>query len=150
MYHTSLPAASLASSAYLALRGVPIGRVHALHFESKPYETFDESADIFGDGSVVVVKLPGHTPGNVGTFVNPSPTLRIFHVGDAVNANEAIERRLPKSFVMAAMDYDVSQANATVAKLSQLHELDPGLLIVPAHDRSAWKQAFGPDPGCVP
>jgi N-acyl homoserine lactone hydrolase len=125
------------------------GRVHALHFEPKPYETFDESADIFGDGSVVVVKLPGHTPGSVGTFVNLSPTFRIFHIGDAVNANEAIERRLPKSFVMAATDNDASQANATVAKLSQLHTLDPGLLIVPAHDRGAWKQALAVVPGCV-
>jgi N-acyl homoserine lactone hydrolase len=125
------------------------GRVHALRFEPKPYETFDESADIFGDGSVVVVKLPGHTPGSVGTFVNLSPKFRIFHVGDAVNANEAVERRLPKSFVMAATDEDVSQANATVAKLSQLHTLDPGLLIVPAHDRGAWKQVFGAVPSCV-
>jgi N-acyl homoserine lactone hydrolase len=125
------------------------GRLHALHFEPKPYETFDESADIFGDGSVVVVKLPGHTPGSVGIFVNLSPVFRIFHVGDAVNANEAIERRLPKSFVMSATDNDASQANATIAKLSQLHALDPGLLIVPAHDRGAWKQAFGALPGCV-
>ena len=94
------------------------GRVHPLQFEPKPYETFDESADIFGDGSVVVVKLPGHTPGSIGTFVNLSPTLRIFHIGDAVNANEAIERRLSKSFVMAATDNNGPQANATVAKLS--------------------------------
>jgi N-acyl homoserine lactone hydrolase len=126
------------------------GRVHALHFESKPYETFDESADIFGDGSVVVVKLPGHTPGSIGIFVNLSPTFRIFHAGDAVNANEAIERRLPKSFAMAATDDDASQANATVAKLSQLHTLDPELLMIPAHDRGAWKQAFGAAPGCIP
>ena len=126
------------------------GRVRALRFESKPYETFDESADIFGDGSVVVVKLPGHTPGSVGTFVNLSPTSRIFHVGDAVNANEAIERRLPKSFVMAATDNNASEANATVAKLSQLHALDTELLMIPAHDRSAWKQAFGAAPGCIP
>ena len=126
------------------------GRVRALRFESKPYETFDESADIFGDGSVVVVKLPGHTPGSVGTFVNLSPTLRIFHVGDAVNANEAIERRLPKSFVMSATDNNAAEANATVTKLSQLHALDPELLMIPAHERSAWQQAFGAAPGCIP
>jgi N-acyl homoserine lactone hydrolase len=126
------------------------GRVHPLQFEPKPYENFDESADIFGDGSVVVVKLPGHTPGSVGTFVNLSPTFRILHVGDAVNANEAIERRLPKSFVMAATDNNASEANATVTKLSQLHALDPELLMIPAHDRSAWKQAFGAAPGCIP
>ncbi|KAA6460411.1 MBL fold metallo-hydrolase [Acidobacteria bacterium AB60] len=64
-------------------------RAHLLDFQPKPYETFDESADLFGDGSVVVVKLPGHTPGSVGTFINLSPAQRIFHVGDAVNVSEA-------------------------------------------------------------
>lgn len=125
------------------------GRVRHLQFEPKPYETFDESDDIFGDGSVVIVKLPGHTPGSVGTFVNLSPQLRIFHVGDAVNVNEAVERRLSKSFIMATTDNDTHQADLTVAKLSQLHALDPSLLIVPAHDRAAWKRAFGPAPGCI-
>lgn len=56
-------------------------RGHALHFEPKPYETFDESADLFGDGAVVVVKLPGHTPGSIGTFVSMSSKFRLFHGG---------------------------------------------------------------------
>lgn len=126
------------------------GRVHPLRFEPKPYENFDESADLFGDGSVVVVKLPGHTPGSVGSFVNVSPSLRIFHVGDAVNVTEAVDRRLPKSFLMATTDNDVHQADLTVAKLNQLHNQDPGVMIVPAHDRVAWERVFGPSPRCIP
>ncbi|KAA6458237.1 MBL fold metallo-hydrolase [Acidobacteria bacterium AB60] len=124
-------------------------RAHLLDFQPKAYETFDESADLFGDGSVVVVKLPGHTPGSVGTFLNLSPTQRIFHVGDAVNVTEAVNRRLPKSLLMATTDNDSRQADLTVAKLAQLHSLDPALLILPAHDRSAWKTAFGSAPGCI-
>lgn len=126
------------------------GRVRPLLFAPKPYENFDESADLFGDGSVVVVKLPGHTPGSVGTFVNVSPSLRIFHVGDAVNVTEAVDRRLSKSFLMATTDDDVHQADLTVSKLYQLHIDDPDLIIIPAHDRAAWKGVFGPVPRCVP
>src|SRR5207302_10697949 len=37
-----------------------------LRFEPAPYETFDESADLYKDGSVIVVPLRGHTPGSVG------------------------------------------------------------------------------------
>src|SRR5260370_19348984 len=44
-----------------------------LQFDPGPYETFDESADLYKDGSVVVVPLRGHTPGSVGIFVNLSP-----------------------------------------------------------------------------
>lgn len=50
-----------------------------------------------------------------------------------MNVKEAIERRLPKSFIMAMTDNDPKQADATVAKLSQLHALDPDLMILPAH-----------------
>src|SRR2546421_724612 len=53
-----------------------------LKFEPHPYETFDESADLYGDGSVVVVPLRGHTPGSVGVFVNLDSRHRLFYVGD--------------------------------------------------------------------
>src|SRR5262249_21197558 len=32
-----------------------------LQFDPKPYETFDENADLYQNGSVVVVPLRGHT-----------------------------------------------------------------------------------------
>jgi N-acyl homoserine lactone hydrolase len=126
-----------------------LGRSTPLTFAARPYETFDESADVFGDGSVVVVKLAGHTPGSIGTFINVSPELRLFHVGDAVNVNEAIERRLTKSVVMTSTDVDRAEADQVVARLAQLHEQDPKLKILPAHDRNAWEQALGEAGRCV-
>jgi N-acyl homoserine lactone hydrolase len=125
------------------------GRTSALVFAPRPYETFDESADIFGDGSVVVVKLFGHTPGSVGVFVNVSPAVRMFHVGDAVNLVEAVERRLTKSVVMASTDVSHAGADATVARIAQLHEAEPGIAILPAHDRAAWARVFGGPGRCV-
>jgi glyoxylase-like metal-dependent hydrolase (beta-lactamase superfamily II) len=125
------------------------GRTDAIAFEPRPYETFDESADIFGDGSVVVVKLFGHTPGSVGVFVNVSPTKRYFHVGDAVNLVEAVERRVTKSFVMTSTDVDRAAADRTVARIAQLHEAAPEIAILPAHDRAAWTRSFGQPNGCA-
>ena len=125
------------------------GRVSPLAFTAGPYETFDESADLFGDGSVVVVKLFGHTPGSVGVFVNVSPERRLFHVGDAVNVMEAIERRLTKSVVMASTDLSREEADRTVARIAQLHEAEPGVMILPAHDRTTWINAFGEPGTCV-
>jgi N-acyl homoserine lactone hydrolase len=124
-------------------------RARAIAFEPRPYETFDESADVFGDGSIVLVKLFGHTPGSAGTFVNVSATRRFFHVGDAVNVMEGIERRLPKSVVMARTDNDPPAANGIVTELARLHALLPEVSILPAHDRDAWSRAFGGQPGCI-
>jgi N-acyl homoserine lactone hydrolase len=115
-----------------------------------PYETFDASLDYFGDGSVVFVPLFGHTPGSLGTFVNRNARERLFHVGDATNSTEAIERRVGKSFALAWTDGDPGLANAVLGKLSQLHEQDPELKLLPAHDRDAWAAVFPGGPGtCV-
>jgi N-acyl homoserine lactone hydrolase len=126
------------------------GRMTAMQFEPKPYENFDESFDVFGDGVIVVTRLPGHTPGSVATFVNLSPTKRLVHVGDTVNLTESIERRLPKSTMMQFFtDRDVEGAKGWVPRLAQLHELAPELHLQPAHDRDAWEKFFGGKPGCV-
>jgi len=126
------------------------GRMTAMAFEPMPYETFDESFDVFGDGVIVVTKIPGHTPGSIATFVNLSSTKRLVHVGDTVNLAESIERRLPKSTIMQLFtDMDRQGAGASVARLTQLHELAPELHFLPAHDRDAWEKFFGGAPGCV-
>lgn len=119
-------------------------------FQSKPYENFDESWDVFGDGMVVLVKLFGHTPGSMGTFVQlPQSHRRLFHVGDAVDDVAGFEDRLEKPAYLRISDNDREQANGVVGTLAQLHTFAPQLLIIPAHDRGAWRKVFGDVPGCV-
>ncbi len=113
-----------------------------LQFEPAPYETFDESADLYKDGSVVVVPLRGHTPGSVGIFVNLSPTRRLFYVGDAVDDERGFEERAGKSLLLRDSDNDMALANQIVGRLSELHEKVPELAIIPAHGRSAYKKFF--------
>lgn len=126
------------------------GRMTAMAFEPKPYENFDESFDVYGDGVVVVTRIPGHTPGSIATFVNLSPTKRLVHVGDTVSLSESVERRVPKSTLLQWFtDTDSGEAGKAVARLSQLHEQAPGLHFLPAHDRDAWEKFFGGAPGCV-
>jgi N-acyl homoserine lactone hydrolase len=121
-----------------------------LQFEPKPYETFDESADLYRDGSVVAVPLRGHTPGSVGIFVNLFPTRRLFYVGDSVDDERGFQERVGKPLLLRDSDNDPALANQVVSKLSQLHETMPGLAIIPAHGRSAYKKFFPGGPlSCV-
>jgi glyoxylase-like metal-dependent hydrolase (beta-lactamase superfamily II) len=126
------------------------GRARPIQLTSGPYENFDRSFDYYGDGSIVFVPLFGHTPGSMGTFVNRSPSERYFHVGDAVNLLEAIEKRRGKSFLLSVTDHDSGSADQVVAKLTQLRAQTPNLVFVPAHDRSAWIKAFGSPGRCLP
>ena len=121
-----------------------------LKFEPTPYETFDESADLYRDGSVVVVPLRGHTPGSVGVFVNLSPTRRLFYVGDSVDDERGFEERVGKSLLLRDSDNDMALANQIVGRLSDLHEKLPNLAIIPAHGRSAYKKFFPDGPlSCI-
>lgn len=121
-----------------------------LHFDPQPYEVFDESADLYKDGSVVVVPLRGHTPGSVGIFVNLSPDRRLFYVGDAVDDERGFQERVGKSLILRDSDNDEALANQVVARLSDLREKLPQLAIMPAHGRSAYKKFFPGGPlSCV-
>lgn len=129
------------------------GRMQAISFSPAPYATFDTSADLFGDGRVVVVPLHGHTPGSVGTFVDLGAGRRIFHVGDVVLVRESVEKQVVKGKLMQPTDVDRAGNAEQVAKLTQLHAMDPNVAILPAHDRDAWVELFGetrPDaPACI-
>ncbi len=121
-----------------------------LKFDPTPYETFDESADLYKDGSVVVVPLRGHTPGSVGIFVNLSSTRRLFYVGDSVDDERGFEERVDKSLMLQDSDNDPFLANQVVAKLNGLHHELPDLALIPAHGRSAYKRFFPAGPlSCV-
>src|SRR5712672_2528076 len=128
----------------------PPAAAPTLQFDPIPYETFDESADLYKDGSVVVVPLRGHTPGSVGIFVNLSPAQRLFYVGDAVDDERGFQERLAKSLILRDSDNDTALANQIVGRLSELHEKLLGLAIIPAHGRSAYKKFFPGGPlSCV-
>ena len=91
---------------------------------------------------MVVVPLRGHTPGSVGIFVNLSPTRRLFYVGDSVDDERGFKERVGKPLILRDSDNDMALANQIVGRLSELHENVPGLAIIPAHGRSAYKKFF--------
>jgi glyoxylase-like metal-dependent hydrolase (beta-lactamase superfamily II) len=132
------------------VKNFPAPGAPTLRFAPQPYETFDESDDLYRDGSVVVVPLRGHTPGSVGIFVNLARNLRLFYVGDAVDDERGFQDRVGKSLILRDSDNNEALANQIVAKLSDLHEKLPGLAIIPAHGRSAYKKFFPNGPlSCV-
>lgn len=62
-------------------------------FEGGPYLGFPQSHDVYGDGSIVVVSAPGHTPGSVIIFVTLPNGTRYAFVGDLVYQMEGITLR---------------------------------------------------------
>jgi len=124
-------------------------RAKPLAWTGGPVLYWDESFDLYGDGTVVLFPLPGHTPGSLGVRVRvPSrPGTELLLVGDTVWVREGYEQREPKGWLAAGFDDDADLNDQQIGKLWQLHQARPDLHILPAHDRRAWVEAFGV-PGC--
>ena len=54
------------------------------------------NADLFGDGSLRLVRLPGHTPGSQGLVVDLPGRGRVAFVGDAAPLREQITSDMPQ------------------------------------------------------
>ena len=118
-------------------------RARAIPFNGPAVGPWPRSWDVYGDGSVLIVPMPGHTPGSVGTLVRLPDGRRMFHVGDTVWVREGYETREPKSWIAGAFDSDADQNDVQIQRLWQLHQADPDLIIVPAHDCRQWDAVFG-------
>jgi N-acyl homoserine lactone hydrolase len=89
--------------------------------------------DLFGDGSVTVLTLPGHTPGSVGLLVK-LPTRTVILTGDSVHLRAALDKVLPMGG-----DWNTQQSVLSIQKMLRLrrtHEADIWI----GHDPQDWAQ----------
>lgn len=92
--------------------------------------------DLFGDGSLVVVPLPGHSAGHLGLLVR-STGRDVLLVGDAVwDLRTATHGELPHPVARVATA-DWRQYRGTAAAIGRLAARRPDLVIVPSHDETA-------------
>lgn len=130
--------------------GSPDIKWQTLEFKAVPFEGFSTSLDLFGDGSVVLVPLYGHTPGSVGMFVTVDSGHRYFLVGDAVWSAGALKNGSPKFWAARWLaDADSDQTQQAENQIRAAMQRDPSLTVVPAHD-GAVQQALGYFPKWVP
>lgn len=122
-------------------RQLGIGNYRVYGFSNVPYLGFNSSYDVFGDGSVVLVPAPGHTPGSIIAFIALPSGQRYALIGDIAWQIEGIDIPAEKPWISRKVaDND---ADATRNLLEHLHALKnafPMLIIVPAHDARVWNK----------
>lgn len=112
----------------------PVIRWQTLNFESGSYQGFASSHDVFGDGSVVLVPTPGHTPGATSMFVNLTPQRRLFFVGDAVWRLREVQEHSHKAWPAHYFaDQNRELTDRTIQQISEVLAL-PGMSVIPTHD----------------
>jgi N-acyl homoserine lactone hydrolase len=107
---------------------------HRIGFESThdpALAPFRQSLDVMGDGSLVLLPTPGHTPGSLSLLVRRQTRSPLLLVGDLTYGADLLERRqLPG----VGTRRQLAQATQKVLALKQRM---PDLVILPAHDPTA-------------
>ena len=122
-------------------RSVPATRYTAYAFHAAPYLGFEQSYDIYGDGAVVVVPAPGHTPGSVVVFVTVANGARYAFLGDLAWQLEGVQRRQERPWLMRLLaDVSPSEVRQGIHRIAAIGVRFPAITLVPAHDGRAFAQ----------
>lgn len=114
-----------------SLRDRPVVRYD---LDGPPVLTFPRSRDLFGDGSVVLVDLAGHTPGSVGVLAHTGRGW-VLLAGDAAWHHLQIDRIRQKAAYPG--DFADADRDETFRSLHRLHRIRHAVTIVPTHDHDA-------------
>lgn len=99
---------------------------------------FSTGYDLFGDGSLVAVDVPGHAAGQIGVFL-ATESGEYFLCADAAWSSRAFrERRRPHAAAGLIMA-DRRRYSDTFERLCRLHEQYPSIRIIPSHCREALR-----------
>jgi N-acyl homoserine lactone hydrolase len=107
-------------------------RWERIHYEGiDPIGPFDQGHDLFADGSLVLLPTPGHTPGSLSMLVRRTGEPPLLMVGDLTyDADLLAAGEIPG----VGKRSDLHRA---VAKVNQLRNLFPELVVLAAHDPGA-------------
>jgi glyoxylase-like metal-dependent hydrolase (beta-lactamase superfamily II) len=87
--------------------------------------------DLFGDGSLLLLPTPGHTPGSISLLVRRPGRPALMMVGDVTYDADLLELgHVPGVGSRRGL-------RASTAMINTMRQRDPGLVILPAHDPAA-------------
>lgn len=108
-------------------------------FDGGSYLGFPRSHDVWGDGSVVIVPAPAHTPDSVVVFVTLPSGTRYALIGDLVFQMEGIDIPAEKPWMLRwLIGEDNEEVHEGIALIRSATQRYPQIHAIPAHDASAF------------
>jgi N-acyl homoserine lactone hydrolase len=116
---------------HIELAGLHWNRVHYEPLGDHALTPFATGHDLFGDGSLVLLPTPGHTPGSMSLLVRRPDGAPLLMVGDLTyNAHLLAAGHVPGVG-------DKKQMRLAVARVNALRHTYPSLTVLAAHDPAA-------------
>ena len=136
--------------------GVDPDRVETIDLRGRgvPYGVFEHTLDLFGDGSLILVLLDGHSPGNMGLIVNrpavgqgpeqdaeQTPEYdRLFMIADAAWLPENYLEARPPGRATNLILHDPDRLMDNLLRIRAVAVRHPEVMIIPAHSIKAWQK----------
>ena len=96
-----------------------------------PFREIDGQHDLFDDGRIVLIPVPGHTPGTVAALVGLDRSGSFLLASDSVGLRLHLEREvIPKN------TWNVDQALASLAEIKRIEA--GGATVLCGHDAAQW------------
>jgi glyoxylase-like metal-dependent hydrolase (beta-lactamase superfamily II) len=121
-------------------------------FEDRPrvalppaFAPFDVGADLFGDGSLLAVELPGHCPGHWGLSARGENDRLHLLSADASWSSRAIRENRPPPTITTAFLGRTGAYRETLGRLHALATNAPDVLITPSHCAERAAQILSDD-----
>lgn len=103
------------------------------HYHDPGIGAFEQSHDLFGDGSVRLVDLSGHATGQMGALVQTGANARMLLAADATWTLGSLRRRaLPHPLTYSFVD-SVAELRESLERLATFSQQYPDIDIVPTH-----------------
>ena len=98
---------------------------------STPPETVDAERDLFGDGRIVLIPLPGHTPGTTGALVALEKSGTFLLASDTVSLRSTLDS--------GVIPRNTWNADALTKSLDEVRRIEArGATVLCGHDAAQW------------
>jgi glyoxylase-like metal-dependent hydrolase (beta-lactamase superfamily II) len=100
--------------------------------QSAPTEELEAERDLFGDGRIVLIPLPGHTPGTTGALVALDRSGKFLLASDSVSVRATLDRDI--------IPRNTWNVTALARSLDQIRRLQQqGVTVLCGHDDAQWQ-----------
>jgi N-acyl homoserine lactone hydrolase len=115
-----------------AENGLAMGYLPLEWDQPQGFEEFETEKDLFGDGSVVLIPLPGHTPGMTVALVGLDESGQFLLASDAA----AVEANLTEGYA-PKNSWDLDKAVSAIDEIRRMRE--HGATVIYGHDDAQWR-----------
>jgi glyoxylase-like metal-dependent hydrolase (beta-lactamase superfamily II) len=119
-------------------------QLYTFALDGPAIDGFPGSFDVYGDGSIVGVPMPGHTPGSTAWLVRGEGGVTYLFSGDTSWTFRGVE--LPAHKSVRAFDEDLPALSKSLGRLHAFLAFRPDVVVIPSHDGEALERI----PACAP